>query len=289
MFDNLFERIRSEYEKRDAVLYAASVTRDGLNAVRYFAPSSLAHNCYSVSKLYTVTACGFLHDEGKLSPEEYLCDVLKDHFPKRFDPKWKDVTLHHLLVHRSGLTGEKNYLDIDRDNVTAYGTKNYLEYALSFDLEGVPGEDYCYTDLVYYLLSRVVAEKAGVDMLSYLREKLFNPLDYEEVAWSVCPAGHPVGGTGLYLRTADMAKLGELYLNEGNYQGKQILSADWCSMVLSRGYELARRPEPVQESYWKGGMYGQNLYVSPASNAVYAWHGYGYNGIEEDVMEAIGI
>ena len=83
--------------------------------------------------------------------------------------------------------------------------------------------------------------------------------------------GHPMGATGLYIRTVDMVKLGQVYLNGGTYGGTRIISEDWVKLTLDNGYELNKMKE---NSYGKGGMNGQQLWVFPEKNHVIAWHGH---------------
>lgn len=83
-----------------------------------------------------------------------------------------------------------------------------------------------------------------------------------------------MGATGLYIRTVDMVKLGQVYLNGGTYGDTRIISEDWVKLTLENGYELNKMKE---NSYGKGGMNGQQLWVFPEKNHVIAWHGYHRN------------
>ena len=92
------------------------------------------------------------------------------------------------------------------------------------------------------------------------------------MAWSCCPHGYPMGATGLYLSTGDMAKLGLVYANGGRYGEKQVVSEAWVALALDRGYEF--RPVGERGLYAKGGMRGQMLCFSVEKGEAYAWHGF---------------
>lgn len=281
MLDNIIKK----FHEKNACLYSIAKMEDGEVQVKYVTPASKCHDSYSVAKVFTVTAVGLLYDEGKISLDDCVYDILKEDFPKEFDPKWKQVTIHHLLAHKFGLKSGR-YFDIDVDDTTQYPTDDYLHYVVSVDLPNELDGEYVYSDIPHYILSRVVARKAGQEMCDYLMERLFNPLRFHEVAWSRCPHGYSIGATGLYIRTEDMLKLGVVYLNDGCYEEKRIVSAKWCDLVLQNGYELKERPNHPQ-TYQKGGMYGQNLYISKAGHLVIAWHGYSF--MKCDVLDELGM
>ena len=112
-------------------------------------------------------------------------------------------------------------------------------------------------------------------MDDYLWKHLLYSLEFREMAWSKCPKGYPMGATGLYVYTEDLVKLGELYLNQGEYRGQKLISGEWVKTVLREGYEFART---AGGGYGKGGMYGQMLVFYPEQNRVVAYHS--FNGMD---------
>lgn len=227
-------------------------------------------NSYSVAKAFVVTAIGMLYDDGLLDTEERIVDIFADQLPDGMDPAWNSVTVHHALTHSCGFP--LSYLDIDAYDATAFG-EDYLEYLLKTTLEYQPGTQNVYSDAAFYLLSRVVSKKSGERLDDFLWRRLFYPLGYREMAWSRCPQGYPIGATGLYIYTEDMAKLGELYLRGGVWQGKRILSEEWCEITRSRGYEFHNICSG--KAYGKGGAFGQMLLYIPEQDRVVAWHSFG--------------
>jgi CubicO group peptidase (beta-lactamase class C family) len=224
-----------------------------------------------------------LADEGKLSTDEKIVDTLRNELIENMDIKWNDVTVDMVMRHSFGI--EHGFLDIDAEDINdfevKYGSRtDYLKNIFSAKLPKALGIESCYSDAAYYLLSRVVAKKAGIDLYDYLRGKLFNVMQFEEVAWSKCPMGYSMGATGLYIRSVDIAKLGQLYLDRGVFQGKLILSEDFCHTVLERGYEL----HGDNGIYAKGGMLGQIVYIDESRKLTVAWQGVDVSGYQNKMI-----
>ena len=243
-------------------LYDVAAYDAGEITVKRFAPSNNCNDCYSVAKAFTMTAIGMLADEGRLTVDTPIGCVLTE-----ADERWQRITVEHALTHRIGYgTG---LLDIDAEDVCAWGSTDYLALALKHETPYPPGTHYQYTDAAFYILSRVVARITGTTLQEFLRERLFNPLRFREVAFSFCPMGHAMGATGLYISAADMLKLAITYIGGGVYEGRRIVSEAWVKTVLEKGYEFGRMSDGF---YGKGGMYGQMLMFNPERKRAYAFH-----------------
>jgi hypothetical protein len=231
-------------------------------------------NCYSVTKVYCVTAIGMLFDEGKIKMSDKIGDIFKEELAAYgINPaKWKTVTIDHVLRHRVGFN--RGFLDIDAEDSTKFKSQDFLYLVLSEPITHTPGTYYKYSDAAYYLISRVVTKLSGQNLDDFLAERLFKYTDCREYAFAKCPYGYPIGATGLYIRTEDVVKLGRIYLDKGKYNGKQIISEKWVNLVLEKGYELG---EVDNNAYAKGGMRGQRLYINRAKNIAVAWHSYDPN------------
>lgn len=230
--------------------------------------NNACQNVYSVSKIYTVTAIGILCDRGLLRTDNTVTEILKDECPVGYDPYWDHTTIDMLMRHRIGFPGG---FDTDVHDASKYDPE-YLKEIMLKRWVCPPDTERRYEDAGYYVLSRIVNKVAGKPLFAFCWENIFQPLGFREAAWSCCPQGHAIGATGLYIRVEDMIKLGAVYLNEGVYKGKRIVSADWVKTVLERQYEFA--PNGIRDSYNKGGMNGQNLLVIPCENRVVGWQGY---------------
>ena len=252
------------------VYFIAEGDREGNIRLERHVPANPCCNCYSVAKAFTVTAVGMLYDKGLLTPQTRVADVLGDKLPANADPKWQEVTVHHLLLHQAGFA-DSGLLDIDCDDASAYGTRDYLSLVLSAPLATIPGTERNYTDAAYYLLSRIVERVSGTDLADLLRPVLMDTMDFKEFAWSACPQGYSMGATGLYLRTEDMVKLGILYLNKVMWKGTRVISEEWVDLVLKNGYEFKD-----QGGGWvgKSGMNGQMLTFHREKGLAVAWHAY---------------
>ncbi len=258
-------------KKAGGSFYKLTEIHQGISETVTLTPTNACQNSYSVAKAFTTTAIGMLYDDGILSTDERVVDMFADILPNGMDERYQSMTVHHLLTHTCGYSC--GYLDIDAIDANTLGTDDYLMYLLKTKLDYAPGEGYNYSDAAFYLLSRIVAQKIGRKMDEFLWERLFYPLGFKEMAWSRCPKGHPMGATGLYIYTEDMAKLGEVYLNRGVYQGKRIISEAWVDMVEQRSYEFANILGG--RAYAKGGAFGQFLMYMPEDDRVVAWHSFG--------------
>lgn len=242
-------------------------------------PATPCQNIYSISKVFTGIAVGLLVDRGLLSTDDTVVEALGELCPTRYQPLWKETTVHMLLKHFVGLPG--GFMDIDCDDANAYGG-DYLSYVMNHPLSGNHGTGRSYTDASHYVLSCIVENRCGMPMDNLLWQEIFRPMGFRDAAWSRCPQGHVIGSTGLHLRVEDLIKAGALYLQGGVWQGRRLLSEQWTETVIRRGYEFS--PAGEGGAYSKGGMLGQNLVVLPARQRVVAWQaatGLGQEGLRE--------
>ena len=279
------DKIFKYAKKLSPQMYRITVIECGKTSDLCVTPSNKTNDCYSVSKFFTVTALGMLYDSGILDLNERIIDIFKDELIENMDEKWNTVTVHMAMRHEWGIGG--GFLDIDTEDINSYtkrfGTRNdFLKIILSHELPLTPGKEEVYSDAAYYLLSRVVEKKSGENLYTFLQKRLFNPLEFEETAWSCCTTGHSMGATGLFIRTTDIAKLGQLYLDKGMYGKQRIISEKWCDIVLENGYELRKCNA---DGYCKGGMYGQAIYIDPRRRLSVAWEGYDTVGASRKMIE----
>lgn len=253
--------------------------------IRYhrFQPCNRCNDSYSVAKAFVMTAVGLLWDDGLLSMTDPLEKFFGRYLPSGADPGWRVATVEHALTHRLGFA--EGFLDIDVEDVSAYPTEDYLSMVLSHPLSYEPGTHAQYSDAAFYLLSRLVSLVAGENVDTLLRRRILSPMQVGEAAWSRCPKGYPIGATGLYIGTADMVKLGALYLNGGVYQGRRLLSEDWVNQVLAREYEF--RAMTAGGLIGKGGMYGQMLAFSREKGFAVAIHAYKEHKGGEELLKCL--
>lgn len=271
------EDIREFIVKNNYNVYSISEIKDGgeVDSIRVVYGNE-CQDSYSVAKAFVVTAIGILYDRGMLKTDSKAVELLGDECPTGIDDRWNRITLHMLLTHTAGLP--KSCLDIDSIDCRQYGS-DYLTALMHLPFAYEPGEDRLYSDGAYYLLARIAEKLTGENLCTFLWRELFFPLDVREAAWSCCPQGHCMGATGLYIRSSDMVKLGQVYLEGGTYRGRRIISREWVDRVLSAPYEMA--PKGFGNIYGKGGMHRQLLFVDPDCNRVVAFHSYGSTDLNE--------
>lgn len=261
-----FGRLVKEIAALHLNLYDFALYRPSGILTYRFQPCGNCLNGYSVAKLFVVTALGMLWDEGKIRMD----DLLGMYFdiPQGASPRWLRATVEHAVTHRLGF--DEGFLDIDTEDAAAYPERDYLKIVFAHPLAYEPGEHEQYSDAAYYLLSRLVSVVSGETLDAFLRRRLLEPLGFREAAFSCCPLGHPIGATGLYIGARDMVKLPALYMEDGVWQGKRLLSQEWVRMAIERGYEI----HPYGESGMTGkmGMYGQAALFSPDGRFALAWH-----------------
>ena len=270
-------------QKNGINTYRISVSpTEGLKTLERI-PSNPCQNCYSVAKVFCVTAIGMLFDEKKLSPDTTVADIFSEELKAYGIPyqKWERVTLDNVLRHEIGFA--EGFLDIDTEDITAYPTDDFLFMVLNRDLAYPSGEVRVYSDAAYYLVSRIVTKLSGEKLDDFLMNRLFGKIGCREVAWSKCPRNYPIGATGLYLRTEDVVKLGRIYLDGGLRNEERIISEEWIRIVLEREYEFSKR----RNGYAKGGMRGQCLYISFDKNIAVAWHSFDNSGKSSAFFKAL--
>lgn len=265
---SMFEKL-VELAEKDGRVYAVCEVCDGVSRTKQVRPASRSQNTYSVAKLFAVTAVMMLQDRGVLDVDEPVFPIFEDKFPENFDPKWRDVKISDAMTHRVGFG--RGFLDIDAENPNDWASQDYLRLVLERPLKYKPGEKSVYSDAAFYLVSRIVSAKTGERLDDFLMRELLSPMKFSECAFSKCPQGFPIGATGMYISTEDMAKLGVIYVNRGVYDGKRFLSEAAVEEALRRGFEL----HPVGDSgfaFGKGGMRGQFLYINMKTKRVVAIH-----------------
>lgn len=267
MINKFIEDFEAHIKAENINVYRMAVVRRGEEPiVREYKVCNPCQNSYSVTKAFTLTAIGMLYDEGRIDMQAKVSDILREFCDETTDPHWNEVTVEQVIWHHTGLPSA--YLDIDCNSVYDYG-EDFLAACLRYPI--LPTETRVYADANFYILARIFEAIEGMPVDEFLWKRIFFKMRFSEAGFSKCPQGHPLGSTGLYIRTEDMLKLGELYLCGGVWRGERILSEEWVRMVRERGY---LPPINGTTAYGHAGMRGQMLMIIPDSDCAVAWHGY---------------
>lgn len=231
-------------------------------------PKGMWHITHSMCKSITGMAIGMLIEEEKLKLDENIYDIFSDHinaFSKIFRPV---ITVENLLTMTSGITFNESGIVSGND---------WLGSFLNASVNGKPGTEFQYNSLNTYVLSAIVTKRTGETLTEYLTPRLFGPLGITKYYWETCPKGITKGGWGLFLCAEDMAKLGQLYLQRGKWNGQQLVSEYWIEISMARhlktqndtygyGYQLWMEQRPGSFEY--NGMLGQNVIIYPDMDMV---------------------
>ncbi len=239
-----------------------------------FRPGNAAHDSYSVAKSVSSMAAGLLYDRGLLKMTDTIGQHLGEYLIEGTDRRWGDLTIHQLLRHR---TGAAYGIDFDDTNAHLWADPEWLHTLFAAPIVSAPEERFVYSDGSYYILGRIVEKLVGEDVESLLQREVFVPLGFHVNAWSRDVNGHTVGGTGLYIRTEDLVKIGWLWLNEGMWGDRRIYSKEWSDIFLgyeadkvaNYGYGITRVADGI---YMAGGAYGQGVCMDIVTKHAVAWH-----------------
>jgi CubicO group peptidase (beta-lactamase class C family) len=215
---------------------------------------------FSACKSVVSMAIGLLMDEGKLTEQTRVADVFDKKLPALSAARFNDMTVLHLLTMSSG---------IQFSEIEAMTSDDWLKGCLNSLISGEPGKKFHYNSLNTYVLAAIVREITGQELLDYLRPRLLEPMGIVNVFWEKCPAGIERGGWGMYLCPEDFAKLAQLVMQDGMWNGRQLISAAYLRRATDRRIAV---PEEFGDfdygfQFWSGrkhrcflmnGMLGQN-------------------------------
>ena len=179
------------------------------------------HIMNSVSKTFTATAVGFAVSEGLLKVTDKVISFFPDKLPSTISPNLEKLEVRHLLTMSGGHDTDPT------GNIRNAEGGDWVKSFLATPFEHEPGTFFCYNSLGTYVLSAIVQKVTGQKVVDYLYPRLFRPLGIVGVRWDESPQGINCGGWGLYIRTEDMAKMGQFILQKGQWNGEQLLPASW--------------------------------------------------------------
>ncbi len=231
------------------------------------------HVLWSLSKSFTSTAVGLAVDEGKLSIDDPVLSFFPDQAPTNPSANLKAMRVRDLLTMSTGHQNEVNLR----------GEQDWTRAFLAHPVPHKPGTHFQYNTPATYMLSAIVQKVTGQTVLEYLQPRLFEPLGIKQPRWDTSPEGISIGGYGLYLCTEDIAKFGQLLLQKGQWQGQQLVPAEWVEQATAK--QVSNGSDPSRDwdqgygfQFWRcrhdafrgDGKDGQFCIVLPSQDAVIA-------------------
>jgi CubicO group peptidase (beta-lactamase class C family) len=235
------------------------------------------HLLYSLSKSFTSTAIGMAEAEGLLSVDDPVVSFFPDKAPAGASSCATDMKVRHLLAMASGHAQ-------DTWQALANGGPDIVRTFLAIPPDQEPGSLFCYNQGCTYTLSAIITRLTGQRLVEYLRPRLFDPLGIEQAYWLQTKEGIDQGYSGLHVVTESIAKLGQLYLQEGQWEGKQLVPQSYVAQARSKqvdNWDRAATPDWQQgygfqfwlcrhDAYRGDGAFGQFCVVVPGLDAVIA-------------------
>ena len=226
----------SSRELSDLVAFGMSNGMDSLLVVRhghivaeaYYAPfpAGMKHRINSSTKSVISSLIAIALKEGLLkSVDQPVLDFFPDRQFANVDERKKALTLRHLLDMTSGLQWDEPLSGYPKDFLDMERSPDWVRFVLDRPMVRDPGASFEYNSGNTHILSAILSKVTGRSALDYARERLFGPLGITDVFWRGDPQGNSAGGAGLYLQPRDMARLGQLWLHDGVWEGQRLLPA----------------------------------------------------------------
>lgn len=267
--------IEAADESIDAMHSFMLVRHGHVVAEGWWAPydAEAPHSLYSLSKSFTSTAVGLAVAEGKLSVDDEVLKFFPDDAPAAPSDKLKSMRISDLLRMSTG----------HQDEPQVMRSEHWAKAFLAQPVPHKPGTHFLYNTSATYMLSAIVQKATGEPVLEYLRPRLFEPLGIENPTWGTSPQGVTLGGYGLSVRTEDIARFGQLYLQKGKWRGKQLVPEAWVEAATARQTSNGSNPKSDWDQgygyqFWRSrhgayrgdGAFGQYCIVLPEQDAVIA-------------------
>ena len=192
---------------------------------------------YSLTKSFTSSAVGLAVAEGRLSVDDLLLSFFPDEAPLHPGANLAKMRIRHLL---SMSTGH------DKDTTERlHANPDWIKTFLALPVEHAPGTHFVYNSGASYMLAAVVQKLTGMKLIDYLTPRLFEPLGIQNPTWETSAEGINFGGWGLSIKTEDIARFGQMYLQKGMWEGKRILSEVWIAEATSKQVRMAQSPTAI--------------------------------------------
>ena len=267
-------------QKRLGVHHVLVHHQGQISAAFHFQPTDRRTEIHSATKSVVGLAAGMAVDEGLFTLDTHPTDILSKYIPDSLDPAWRHVTVRHLLTMSSG--HNRKLMDgyslipgvVNRDDLE---NKDWVNYAFSQSLDLEPGRKFVYNNSCPHLISRMITELTGENLIDWLRPRLFDPLEIHNPQWGTDPLGYTCGPGGLQLSAEEFSRIIRLYLQQGQWKGNQLVSGEYMSQADSRQIENAASEKARTVDSTAG--YGYFIWRCFRDNAYYLFGWAGQLGI----------
>ncbi|RRB07367.1 serine hydrolase domain-containing protein [Larkinella rosea] len=281
--EQLTDQIVSEQYRN---IHSLLIVRNGkLVYENYFNGYSdlIPENIYSATKTFTSALIGIALDQKLIKS---LDEKVVDYFPQEsplpnLTPAKQQITIRDLLTMSSGLECADDDPQSPGNEAKMYQSTDWIRYTLSLPMKTTPGTESNYCTGGVAVLGGILQRATGKTVDEFAQENLWKPLNITPIRWDRMPTGQVNTSGRMFIRPRDMAKLGQLFLNKGQWEGKQIISADWVNestrkQVILRdqgyGYLWWRREfnynNKMYPAYYASGNGGNFIVVLPTENLV---------------------
>lgn len=257
------------------------------------------HDVASVTKSVMTTLIGIAVDQGKLDLDDRMVSYFPDRTIANLDDRKEAITVRHLISMTAGFQCVRDGMDGD-SAIEMQRSPDYVQFVLDLPMAFEPGTQFVYCSPAISLLSPILQKATGMSTLEFARQYLFSPLGIQDVLWETDPQGNHRGWGDLSLHPHDMAKIGLLFLQEGRWEGEQIVSRRWVKEARIAQSETPAEEDPYGYGWWlttdlegvyrAEGRNGQYIYIFPDWNMLLVATGGGYDieEIGESLLAIIG-
>ncbi len=263
--DTIFENASQNENLRCLIVY-----KDG-NIVKddyFIGTSQTPHDVRSVTKSITATLTGIAIDNGFLASENENINSYLTPYVNPINATWSNVKVRDVISMTTGITVDELANPSEYVN-WFYNAPNQLDYTLNIPIENNPGEVFTYNSGITHLMSAVITQSTNLTTEQFAKDYLFNPLNINNYSWETDKQGVYNGGAGLQISPRDMLKVGQLYLNNGEFNNTRIVSEEWISKASS--FKVSTNSA---QSF--GPNYGYSWWIGNAHNHDYFFaNGYG--------------
>jgi len=265
MDSNLLDDMINDVESHDYSVYSIIIIRNGFIVSEWYDDSHRKNSLfrvYSVSKSITSALIGIAIDKGFI---DGVNELVLDFFPEKnifnLDPRKESMTIEHLLTMTTGLDWPEYYPQSDPRKITHEwrASEDYAQFVLDRPMIFAPGLVFNYNTGASYLLTAILERATNMSTLDFANKYLFGPLSIKGAFWILSPQGVAQGGNGLMIKSRDMAKIGYLFLKNGIWEGKRIISSGWIKASTTSKINM---------------QYGYQWWLSPKDD-LYQASGYG--------------